>query len=170
MNIQPIDLPSLLRAVLWPFLIIRYTWLESASANAYASLGDLQFDPATGALSDLQITQMMQNFLAAIRAYPVPAMPIPLDPVISTPAPAIPVPLAPFVDTQDWVVLNDQVSEHAKWVDGARIERLLGSDLSRSKVLLPPDKLINDLTRVVLGQQGRFVSGRGDGSLLPRIG
>jgi hypothetical protein len=136
----------------------RYTWLESASANAYASLGDLQFDPTTGTLSDSQITEMMKTFLDSIRWN----SPVPIEANAgNTTAPAnvaIPTTPSPVINTQDWVYLNDGVQEHAKYVDGARIERLLGDDLTRSRVTLPPDKLINDLTRVVLGQPGRFVA------------
>ena len=49
----------------------RYNWLESASAAANSSLGELQFDPVTGYLVE-QIPQFMQQFLANIRL-PLPA-------------------------------------------------------------------------------------------------
>lgn len=50
------------------------------------------------------------------------------------------------------------MAEHAKWLDGARIERLLGSDLSTSYVTLLPNKTVNDLADVVMSQSGRFVA------------
>lgn len=51
-----------------------------------------------------------------------------------------------------------QMSEHARWLDGARIERLLGSDLGNSQVVRLPNKTVNDLTDAVLSEQGRFVA------------
>jgi hypothetical protein len=60
----------------------RYSWLESASTAAYSSLGELQFNPATGYLVDWQIPQFMQGFLANIRL-PLPAL-APLPPRMLT--------------------------------------------------------------------------------------
>src|SRR6266581_349249 len=115
----------------------QYSWLESASAAAYAILGEFQFDPATGYLTEWQTTQLTQQFLEKIRAQVAPGI---------------------AVDAAEWVTLPNGVYEHGKWLDGARIERLLGSDLSASRVVLLPDKRVSDIADAVLGQQGRFVA------------
>lgn len=130
----------------------RYGWLELASAAAYAALGgvycnantlllnpvsNFQFDPITGSLAEWQVTQLMQSFLQSIRG---------------------PQPIPPNPEADQWVPLNDGVSEHAKWVDGARIERLLGADLNVSSVVLMPNQTVDDLGGAVLRQQRRFVA------------
>lgn len=123
----------------------RYGWLESAGAAAYAgqtgapaaALGN-QFDPATGYLSWM-IPNLIQQFLGFIRSSQAPADNSP--------------------DKSEWVSLDKQQTfEHAKWLDGARIERLLGSDLTTAHVTLLPNKTLNDLANPVLGQQGRFIA------------
>jgi len=129
----------------------RYGWLETASAAAYATLGGVycnanllsinptsgfQFDASTGALAEWQVTQFMQSFLQNIRG----PQPVPLSP-----------------EEKEWVALNDGVSGHAKWVDGDRIERLLGADLNISSVVLMPNQTVDDVSGAVLRQQGRFV-------------
>jgi len=115
----------------------QYSWLESASAAAYAILGEFQFDPATGYLTEWQTTQLTQQFLEKIRAQVAPGI---------------------AVDAAEWVALPNGLYEHGKWLDGARIERLLGSDLSVSRVVLLPDKRVSDIADAVVGQQGRFVA------------
>jgi hypothetical protein len=129
----------------------RYGWFETASAAAYATLGgaycsantltinpisSFQFDPTTGRLAEWQLTQLMQAFLQGIRG---------------------PQPVQANAEAEQWVPLNDGLSEHAKWVDGARIERLLGTDLNGSSVVLMPNQNVSDLSDAVLRQQGRFV-------------
>jgi hypothetical protein len=129
----------------------RYGWLESAGASAYAMqvanppIGYLpnptpanQFDPATGYLS-MTIPNLIQQFLALVRS--------PVPPMDGSP------------DKLEWLSIgNAQTFEHAKWVNGNRIETLLGSDLNRARVTLPPNKTISDLVSPVLAQQGRFVA------------
>jgi len=115
-----------------------YMWLESASAAAYVSLGTLQFDPATGHLTEWQTSQLMQQFLTNIR--------------LAQPAPVNPPP-----DATEWISLPDGKYEHAKWLDGSRIERLLGNDLSGSYVVLLQNKSVSALADAVLGQRDRFV-------------
>jgi hypothetical protein len=128
----------------------RYGWLESAGASAYAMqagnppIGFLpsptpsnQFDPATGYLSTI-IPNLIQQFLGFVRS-----------------------PQAPpenSAEKSEWVTLDGQQFEHAKWLDGARIERLLGSDLATSYATLPPNKTLNDLADIIISQQGRFVA------------
>jgi Domain of unknown function (DUF3387) len=46
----------------------------------------------------------------------------------------------PSPDAEDWVIMPNQMSEHAKWLDGARI---LGRDLSSSQVTRLPNKTVN---------------------------
>lgn len=120
-------------------LAIRYSWLETASATAYASLGELSLDPATGYLADWQMAQLMQQFLANIRILQ-------------------PTPENPPENSAEWVTLTNGIYEHAKWLDGARIERLLGNHISGSHVVLLPNKTVNDLAAPVLRQKGGFVA------------
>jgi CBS-domain-containing membrane protein len=54
--------------------------------------------------------------------------------------------------------LADGIYEHAKWLDGARIERLLGNHLSSSHVVLLPDTTVNDLVIPVLQQKGDYLA------------
>jgi hypothetical protein len=115
-----------------------YSWLETAGAGAYASVGEIQFDPITGQLAEWQMSQLIQQFLGKIRLQPAP--------------------VNPTGDGTDWVNLPNGISEHAKWLDGARIERLLGSSLSTSYVTLLPNKSTSDLANAVLQQHGRFVT------------
>jgi hypothetical protein len=132
----------------------RYSWFESASAATWATLGgaycitsvltlsptsSFQFDPTTGGLAEWQVTQLMQQFLTNIRAPQV-------------------VPPNANPDADEWISLKDGMAEHAKWLDGDRIERLLGSDLNVSSVALLPNQNVNELSNVVLRQSGRFVA------------
>ena len=98
-----------------------YRWLEAAGTGAYAvSIGGLQgplqqgllllntdaippIDPITGSLSDYQVSQLLQQFLALIR---LASGVVPPDP-------------------DKWVLLGNQSYEHAGWLDGPRIERVL---------------------------------------------
>jgi predicted transcriptional regulator len=59
----------------------------------------------------------------------------------------------------EWVSIEKQQTlEHARWLNGAQIESLLGKDLSTAHVILPPNATLNDLTRSLLAQRGRFVA------------
>lgn len=133
-----------------------YPWLEAAAAGAYGTtVGGLQcvppgvlqivpgavvqFDPATGFLPDYQLSQLLQQFLALIR--------------VPQPAPGVAIP-----DAGEWVTLGDQWYEHAKWLDGARIERVLGADLDTSYVTLLPNASLNSLAEPVLAQRQGLVA------------
>jgi hypothetical protein len=70
----------------------------------------------------------------------------------------LPIAAETAVDPDEWVTLTGQFCEHGKCLDGARVERLLGSDLGGSKGVLLPNKTVNDLADAVLSQQGRFVA------------
>ncbi len=133
----------------------RYGWLESAAAVAWAVLGGLYcdpvtsqptvtgisspFDPATQKLAESQTTQFIQSFLNSIRA-------------------AGPAPLSTTPEANDWIPLNDQTIEHAKWLNSDRIERLLGPELTNSSVVLMPNQSVNEAGPLIVKQRGRFVA------------
>jgi hypothetical protein len=133
-----------------------YSWLETAAAGVYGlALGSLQcvppgvlqfnpaavlqFDPNTGFLPDFQLSQLVQQFLMAIRAPQLP-------------------PGTPMPDAGEWVPVGNQLLEHAKWLDGPKIEHVLGSDLDASYVMLSPNQTFGDLGDAVLRQHGHFVA------------
>jgi hypothetical protein len=133
----------------------RYSWLESAMAAAYAVAGgtfcapnavmqvpgvsSFQFDPATGHLASANVSQLMQNFLANIR--------------VLTPGPP-----AQAADEREWIALSNGMVEHSRWLNGRRIERLLGQDLSASSVVLAPNQSVDSLDEVIIAQQGASVA------------
>jgi hypothetical protein len=129
----------------------KYGWLEIAGVNAVASqvgapsLGYAPaasifspFDPSSNYLPTL-IPNVIKQFLSYIRT--------------STPPPV------PSPEQSEWVSLDKQQTyEHAKWLNTARIEELLGGDMSTARVTLLPNKTVNDLARPVLAQRRRFVA------------
>jgi len=124
-------------AVRWA-LANKYSWLESAGAIAYSQIGYLPagfLDPKSGFLLAM-IPLLITQFLQSIRSTVIPA----------------------GDQASEWLSLANQSFEHAKWLNGTRIESLLGSDLSTAHVTLPPNATLNDLTRPVLSQPGRFVA------------
>lgn len=58
----------------------------------------------------------------------------------------------------EWVLLPSGALEHAKWLDGSRLQRLMSVDLDVSYVTLLPNKQVNDLSDVILSQHGRFIA------------
>jgi hypothetical protein len=134
--------------VRWSFAR-KYGWLESAVAGAYAMqvanpptgfapspTPSNQFDPDTGFLGTM-IPNLIQQFLTLIRSSAVP----------------------PDQEKPDWVSLGKQQTyEHAKWLEGPRIESLVGNDLSRAHVTLPPNGTLSSLVDPVLAQRGRFIA------------
>jgi hypothetical protein len=66
---------------------------------------------------------------------------------------------SPPANTAEWVTLSNGSLEHALWLDAARIERLLGRDLSTSSVVLTPNQTIDGIGEIVLAQQGQFGNG-----------
>jgi hypothetical protein len=54
-------------------------------------------------------------------------------------------------------VIRPEVSEHARWVDGPALARVLGSSLERSAIRWKPT-LGKDDARDILGKQGDFVA------------
>ena len=117
----------------------KFSWFEWAAVLSYSqSLGYPTpgfRDP--GGILWTTIPIIIQQFLQSIRATVLPAGEQP----------------------SEWVSMQKQQTfEHASWLNGPQIESLLGTDLSTAHVTLPPNSTINDLTRPVLAQQGRFVA------------
>jgi hypothetical protein len=119
----------------------RYPWLEYAYAQVYAKLGLPQFEAEAGALVEWQATDLVQQFLAAIRVPGTIQMLFP-DPNR----------LPHTVD------LGNGVLEYARWAGGGQIERVLGADLSVASLTVPPGKRLNDMVEAVMAQQSRFVA------------
>jgi hypothetical protein len=109
-------------AVRWA-LARRYPWLEYAYAQVYAQIGMPQFDTSTGTLSEWQASTLVQQILARIR---VPSN--------------VPLPFPDPNHPPDTIDLGNGVVEFAKWVDAARIERVLGSALVATFIQVPPGK------------------------------
>ena len=131
-----------------------YGWLESAAVSAYAMQAGIppagplynpvpanQFDPSTGYLLTMIPTLIKQYLLFIRQSTPPP------DPAKS-----------------EWVFLEahqtsvPQTYEHARWLNGARIEALLGNDLSTARVTRLPNKTLSDLADPVLAERGRFIA------------
>jgi hypothetical protein len=117
----------------------KFSWFEWSAAQAYSQyLGYPPpgfLDPA-GALWT-SIPGFISQFLLNIRAAAIPAGEQP----------------------SEWVSMQKQQKfEHARWLNGAQIETLLGKDLSTAHVALPQNATLNDLTRPVIAQPGRFVA------------
>jgi hypothetical protein len=116
--------------VRWAFAY-KYGWLESATAGAYANqaanppAGILfyptpanQFAPSTNYYWTM-IPNVIQQFLMAIRSVAAPS----------------------DAEKSEWVSLDKQQTyEHAKWLNGARIESVLGSALSTAHITLLPNQ------------------------------
>jgi hypothetical protein len=131
----------------------RYGWFESAMAAAFAICGGIycgpnaalmlnpvssfQFDSATGRLASWQVTQLMQKFLELIRMQQS---------------------ASPPTDAAEWTTLSNGQLEHARWLDGARIERLVARDLSTSSVVLTPKQTVDSIGEIVLAQRDHLVA------------
>jgi hypothetical protein len=131
----------------------KYSWLESAGVAAHAMVGGLTcitmgqgcqlslantlyFDEKNGMLVDYELSQLVQNFLTFVRVPPP----------------------APTPDATDWVTMANQMIEHARWLDGGLIGRMLGDDLNKSYCVRQPNEPTGDLTQAVIRQDGRFVA------------
>lgn len=129
-------------------LAYRYGWLESAATAAYANqacnppIGTVpfptpanKFDPSTG-YSWTMIPNVIQQFLTSIRSAAAPS----------------------DQDKAEWVSVDKQNYEHAKWLNGPRIESLLGGALTTAHVTLQLNQTLNDMVNPVLAQRGRFIA------------
>lgn len=129
-------------AVRWG-LARRYQWLEHAYAQVYAQIGLPQFEPGTGTLALWQMQMMVSQFLAAIRIPPTAPFPL-----------LFPDPNRP----PQTVDLGDGVLEYARWLDGGRVERILGSDLSTESTQVSPGQTLQDLMATPVRGAGRFIA------------
>jgi hypothetical protein len=127
-------------AVRWG-LARRYPWLEYAYAQVYAQIGMPQFEPATGDLALWQMQMIVSQFLARIRIPSTAPLPFP-DP-------------SRLPDTID---LGDGVLEYARWLDGGRVERIMGSDLYIGSIQVPPGQTLQDLMSAPIPGTGRFIA------------
>jgi hypothetical protein len=127
-------------AVRWG-LARRYPWLEYAYAQVYAHIGMPQFEPVTGTLALSQMQTMVSQFLSAIR---IPS--------------AVPLPFPDANKLPEAVDLGKGVFEYASWLDGGRVERILGDDLSTDSIQVPPGKTLQELMAAPVPQGSRFVA------------
>jgi hypothetical protein len=130
-------------AVRWAFAK-HYPWLEYAYTQACLKDVIPQFDATTGWLVDWQASSVVQQFLASIR--------------VGGNAPPNPLPFADPLHPPQLIDLGNGIQEYAKWVDGDRIERLLGQDLMTSSLTPPPGQVLDDMIPSVLKLRGRFVA------------
>jgi hypothetical protein len=117
----------------------KFSWFEWAAVLAYSQF--LGYPPPgfrdPGGILWVTIPNIIQQFLQNIRGTAIPA----------------------GDQASEWVSMQKQQTfEHARWLNGAQIEGLLGKELSTAHVTLPPNATLNDLTRPVLAEQGRFVA------------
>ena len=121
----------------------RYPWLEQAFAEAYAEgVAQHTLSMRGGLEPPWAATQLVAAFLRRIQEKDAPA--------------------ASGSDSAEWVTMKDPgghlLREHAKWLTGARLERVLGSTLQASWVPDSPDAPPAEQARAVLRRQGAFVA------------
>jgi hypothetical protein len=127
-------------AVRWG-LARHYPWLEYAYAQVYAKIGLPQFESATSSLVLWQMQMIVSQFLTAIRTPNTVPLLFP-DP---TRPPAT-------------IDLGGGKFEYARWLDGGRVERILGSDLSTESIQVPPGQTLHDLMASPVQGAGRFIA------------
>jgi hypothetical protein len=115
----------------------RYPWLETTYAAAYGQLGSFAIDSIKGAIREPHATLLVQNFLES---------------------PSLKVSAASGLDASEWLETSTGAWEHAKWVDSARLDRVMDLALSSASVKASPDAPRDDLTRAILRRSGRFVA------------
>jgi hypothetical protein len=126
----------------WSFAS-HYPWLEAAFAQAYAnsvSPGPPSevattpvVSPPNGALPADQANLVVAQYLSSTQSYAEPVSP-------------------------EWIKLSEQTWEHAKWLNGPRLERLLDVLLERSWIEQQPGRSADDEVAAVIAQDGRFVA------------
>jgi hypothetical protein len=113
----------------------RYPWLEKAFASAYSQLPNFQIQSNHGALESWQAIQLVQKFLKEIQKD------------------------VPESDPQEWTSLGTQpLWEHAKWLDGSRLERVLHDFLDVSSMPESPDMPPTDRAKAALRRGGALVA------------
>jgi hypothetical protein len=114
----------------------KYPWLEAAFAKSYSALPDYQIRSIHGSIDPWKATQIVNAYLSEIQQDHEPDS-----------------------DQIEWVCLKQQqLWEHAKWISGSRIDRLLGSILNDSWFLDSPDISNEEKTKAILRRKGQFVA------------
>lgn len=127
----------------------RYPWLETAFAKVHADMSDhLRIFSATGALDPLTAQEVVGNFLGH------PSIQQPLAPGMS-----------PYPDGSGWEVLRmgygQQLWEHARWLDAARLRQDLGDMLQQDEAIWlkeRPHLSHLEQVRFILQRKGPFVA------------
>jgi hypothetical protein len=110
--------------------------LEEAFAKTYAQLGNYQIQSDHGALDSWQATQLVQGFLKQIQQG----------------AP-------PLTDAAEWVSIpTQQLWEHANWLDGSRLERVLHNFIGTSSMHEYLDLASAERERIALRRPDSFVA------------
>jgi hypothetical protein len=118
----------------------RYPWLEKAFVSAYSQLGDYQIQSNYGALESAQAIELVQKFLEGVQKIPLEGVSL------------------------EWTSVGEPALwEHAKWLDGARLERVLHDFLDVSSMPEFPDMPPADRAKAALRRGGAFVALVGDG-------
>jgi hypothetical protein len=133
----------------------RYPWLEIAYAQAYATaLGqhplarDALVMPPDGMLPASVANSTASSYLAAI-----------FRPAGTGPD------QGPGSDTDEWTEIPDYGWEHAKWLDGARAERVLDAVLGRSTTRVSVSSPSPEQAAELAASTGLFIAVLGEPSL-----
>lgn len=114
----------------------RYQWLEAAFLKACAETGNLEIRSRHGAFEPWTATQVVNGFLREIQRDQLPD-----------------------TEPEEWVALGKrQLWERARWLDGARCERVLSGVILDSWVQDSPDALAIERVRAVLRRPGPVVA------------
>ena len=120
----------------------RYHWFELAAATAaVTALNSYTLDAQSGVFSDEQTAILIEQFLANIRKKNDPNDPD-----------------NPNFNLDKWIQRGSGEFEHARWIDAALLKRLLGSDLTSSRIVLEPNTFPDDYVNVLLRKTARFVA------------
>jgi len=122
----------------------RYPAFEYAHSQAYAEVyrdfGVTPFLAREGAWSESRVKKLTQRFLAEIQT-----------------SGALALPFRNPEQAKDTIEIGNGVSEYAKWVNAARLERVLGSGLATSAIVVPSGKSLRSVSTEILRQSDRFV-------------
>ena len=136
--------------VRWSFAS-RYPWLEPAFARAYADNAfpglpggpppipgpspAAPVSPPNGALPPAQANNVAAQYLSSVQVF-----------------------AEPVGELDGWVKLDENQWEHASWLDGPRVERVMDALLERNWIEHRPDKPADDQIAAIVAQSGRFVA------------
>jgi hypothetical protein len=129
-------------------LAMRYPWLESALAKAYSNeLTYNEIRTVHGGVDPHVANQVVMRFLEDIQQAEAPAT----------------------QDNTKWVTLKDsqgnQTWEHARWLDGARLQRTLGHAIENAWVPDSPNAPADERAKMVLRREGPYVAVVEDGKV-----